>query len=374
MPVGIPQFDPQGDSSDAARIALAYGPGNSSDPSLTSMMQRASQLRMQKEQHDLQMKQAELMQPVAEVKAKADLASAQSALASHVQMQKLREQAATAAPIANSEFIDASTLADWDQQSAALSQLQAKYSWMANVRDESGNQIYNGFLSAIDKARANAFMRGQIDARIEGVNEGVEKRGDIQKSIAGTRADSAEEVARTRAAAQKTEAERLRASLAEAEASGDTEGANFYRGILQKKSTSAAPKKLEIERLRELRAAAEDAGDMQGAQEYSDRIKKINAITPGFGDMINAVRGSGASAAAEQKPAPTTEPRPAKPVAAEGPKKSYAVEDGQVMFDPSLPPDELLRVVNQAVKDKAIDPDPARALLLKLGFIPKTAK
>ena len=129
-----------------------------------------------------------------------------------------------------------------------------------------------------------------------------------------------------------------------------------------------------IERLRELRAAAEDAGDMQGAQEYSDRIKKINAITPGFGDMINAVRGSGASAAAEQKPAPTTEPRPAKPVAAEGPKKSYAVEDGQVMFDPSLPPDELLRVVNQAVKDKAIDPDPARALLLKLGFIPKTAK
>lgn len=171
--------------------AIAAAGFNAFDRS-QSMMQRATAARQQEEMNRMQMQKVRAEMPAIIAKARADEVSSQAALRARDQMENLRRNGAAASVQANEEYIGALAIPDWDEQSRVLSKLQAKYGWMANVRDESGQPIYKGFLDTLDNSVANAYMRGQIDKTISG-----------QIQIQGDKSETALEVAKARAATQK---------------------------------------------------------------------------------------------------------------------------------------------------------------------------
>ncbi len=311
-----PVFQPAGaPGSTAATAQRSLGASQRYFEGQQSMMERASRQRMEEEAHRVRMEQTAILRPVAEAKAKADIAEANAHLVGVQQSEDMRNAANQLAPAARKAFDEMMVLADPEMREQAAFEWIGKYGQLANVgafKDE-----WSAKKDIVAKIHVDASTLRNLNAKTAAEKELIAARGTEAEKVAGIRSETSVETAKIRAAGQSPEAVKLREAAAAARANNDEEGAKFYEAILTKKGHIAEPKKLEIERLRELRAAAEDAGDAAGAKEYTDRIAKLTTIVldPTKQAIANVITGGGS---ATPKPAPAASPAP-KPAPAPAP-------------------------------------------------------
>lgn len=322
-----------------------------------SMMMRASQLRQQQQMEQLRQQQiAEntVLAPLREAQAKAQIISAGSSITNHTEMENLKAQAAAASVGANNEFNEALKLADWNSQSDELSRLQAKYAWMGNVRDDKNNQLYGGFLKAVDEARANAIIRAKTDQQLEADQLKAETMAQVRPVIAQIGADSRVQSAQIAAGSREnvaatTTAARKDIATATHDASMDrTEVRGYQQAAIQAD--------------REALKFAENGDDEKAAEarrtaENFRTQAKAKATKPAADTFsVPNVTDKGASSTG---------------VTADGQPKLYTPpSDGQPpAFTPAVKtPGDVLSAMQQMVNDGVITADQARETLTKLGF------
>ena len=381
-----------------------------------SLMERAQAMRLRAaadqratEMEDRQRAQYQALLPVALAKNQADIVTAKATVANHTQMEMLRAQGATASVDANNEFLQADSITDWYGKADALGKLQVKYAFLGNIRDDGGQPVYAGFLKAVDEARGNAVTRGKTDQDIaahqkygetlvSGRAADVAARGSNAVDVANIRADSLTAAAETRAASASKGHQSPFVQYVEeynkAIKAGDQSTADFYNGMIAKSTYIAPEKKALIAELIQERDAATAAGRPQDAALISAQIEKQNTILvdPMKQVLANKLAAgmTATPAAAPVAPAPPPVAPPAPPAAAAAPvsppvtppvvpsapaapavAKPYMIENGAVTFAHDLSPSQYLAAINQAVNDRVIDAETARAALLKMGFKPK---
>lgn len=251
----LPTFEPQGTPTETLG---AFDSGQ-------SWVARRQQMEIQKQQAARQQDEYDIMRPVNQMKAVADVATAQSAVNNMKRMQEMRIKAASVAGPANDEFQDALQLADFNSKADALAGIQAKYAWMETVPG------YKPFVDAIKNARAEAHVsavadmrleeqlaatKAQQDARIEAATIAAEGRGNV----ANTRADAAVQVAETNAKAR-------------------TESAATTADGRYKAAQLKMDRNYELERTMEKRDEALAKGNQEDAQIYQDHLNKMNATS-----------------------------------------------------------------------------------------------
>lgn len=368
----IPQFEPEGSPGETVGISTQVG--NATSSWATQAQQRAaSRQNMQQ-----QAAQFQIMQPVLQAKAQADITGSMAQIANAKRMEQFRTEANTAAPQAQQEFLDATKIADWDEQANELGALQAKYSFMGNIPE------YKPFLDAVDNARHKAETRALMDKTMEAkqnqLDALVQGRSDVAAQNAATREDVAQigadartgaatigATARTQAAQiggdarvaaagvranQPAEIERLnnRAQALELEAQDpdlDPAESQIYRTTAQQLRNRAG-------------ILGRDTGEATAAtMTQAQQAPKPKAARP-------AGKGSGGIA-------PITFNVPGEQGAENTPaeQKLYVVPtDGSPpQFSPQVKsPQDVIKATQQMVDDGVITADQARETLTKLGF------
>lgn len=280
-----------------------------------SMMDRASRRRMAEETHAMQMQQEEILRPVREAKANADIEAAKA----HIIGLKQTEDASAAVnaivPQARADFDEMLQLADPDFREQAAYEWIGKYGQIANVKTFAGE--WGAKKDIVAKIHQDASTLRMLSLKTETEKEAIAARGETATGVATIRADATRDAAMTRAHGATPEAVKLREAVTQARDSGDEQGAADFEAILKKRGFIPDQKKLKLEKLRELRQLAKDDGDTDGVKEYSDAIAKEVALTvdpikqkvasmiPG-GDARNPATPSPSPAPAPKAPAPMT--------------------------------------------------------------------
>jgi hypothetical protein len=322
-----------------------------------SMMQRAALFRQQEQLNQQQIEANKVLAPLHEAEAQAKIVGAGAAIANNTRVAQLRTQAALASKPAQDEYLDATGLADWNEQELALGRLQAKYAWMGNVPE------YKGFLDTVDKARSNALKRSLLDQQIEEAHFRAETAAQARVDAAATAAD-----ARTYSSDNSLEGRKY---AADANATSRVESTTIAAG--SRSASSAAnrdARATEDEYKASQRAAivadqnaakASMAGNEEEAAQHRKQAEQ-------FRQQAQAVHQKPAEPmkftvpglnGAPEKPTQKLYTAPAKP--GEAPQFSPAVKT----------PQDVLSAMQQMVDAGVIDADQARETLTKLGFKPK---
>lgn len=217
-----PTFEPE--STPGASVA-AYSRGVDQGQ---TWMERSNQMGLQQQQEKLnqqQIVQHEILRPVVEAKAKADLATAANTLTSAKTLQDLRTKAAMLGPQAEQELITASQIPDFATQEAKLGELQAKYSWMENVPE------MKPLVTTIDNARAKATTMVLANKHIESAQAIADTRASGALDVATERTKSASAIADLKT---KTDLEKQQRELEHKREVDD-----LQRELAQLKSTTA---------------------------------------------------------------------------------------------------------------------------------------
>lgn len=363
MPIVVPEFQGEGSSSQA------FDQGEQAGSSLMERVQR-QQILAKQEQDRSQLDS--ILLPVKQAQATADIATAHAALGAATTMQNLRTQAAAVADQANKEFLDAQQITDWGDKADALSGLQAKYAWMAQLPQ------YKGFVNAINDARLQAHQSALLDLHLQNQLEVAKTNADARQEIAQTQADERLQAAgifsNARVEAAKTAAGRPTAAqkdinyYVDSVASGDTDSANMMEGILQKRAGMSSVEIMNglgrvADREARLAQQAQNAGDEAAFKDHTARAEALQ-------QRINAL--STKSEASAQPASPAGSPPATAMPAPNG--KLYSVDPATnaPKFSPSVQtPRQILDATQQMVDDGVITADQARATLQRLGFKPK---
>lgn len=171
----LPTFQPgRAPGVPAANVQSSYAGEN-----VGSWMQQAQNRRIQAQQADQQKQKFYAELPAIIAKSHADQLTSAASVAVATQQEQLRAKAAVDAGPANDEFNSALTLSDWDAQESELGRIQAKYGYMAGLKE------YEPFTKAVDQARTNALKRLMINQQIEAHQTAVETQAQagIDKTV-----------------------------------------------------------------------------------------------------------------------------------------------------------------------------------------------
>ena len=186
MPV-IPEFQAEGTPGEAANFGIQ---GQNAASNWMTQAQNRAATQQEMAQRQLQIQQQQILQPVIQEQAKANILAAHAQIANATMMEQYRQQAAFAAPQAQQELLDASQLSDWDEQDSTMGQLQAKYAWMSQLPE------YKGFTEALNEARAKAIQHSVLNQTLEAKQAQIEAmmsgRQDIAQTQAGARTGAAQ--------------------------------------------------------------------------------------------------------------------------------------------------------------------------------------
>lgn len=338
------KFIPGPDSSRGITAVDSFDAGVNQNQ---SMMQRASQIRQSQQMEQMRQQQiaAEtVLAPLRAAEAKAKIIGAGSAITNHTEQENLKAQAAAASVGANTEFNDAIKLADWDSQSAELSRLQAKYSWMNNVRDDKGQSLYSGFLKTIDEARANAIIRSKTDQTLEAAQTRAETAASARMDASGNSLEARKYVADASAQSRETVAA-INAAAKETTAAG-SQGASMDRTMVHGLNVAAIEADKEALKFDQAGEEAKAAEARRTAESFRAQAKeKATKPMPTEFNVPNVTKSAG--------------------------QKLYTppVDGGAPSFTPAVKtPDDVLSAMQQMVNDGVITADQARETLGKLGF------
>lgn len=331
-----------------AQFMPADRPGAAVDSAISgveagqSMMQRASNLRQSQQMEQLrqqQIVQNQVLMPVLKAKADADLVTAAASVATATRMQELRKKAGLVATQATDEFLAATQLADWDEQSAELARIQAKYGWMGVALPE-----YKPFLDAVDKARANSVTRSMTEQTLEASMERAKIASETRQAVVET---------------QQTGATERTAMAAEA-------------GVKKTEIATGSRESIASE-TRNLRG---DLAKYKAAQQSAIQADKDAARASAAGDEANSAiyrrHAAEFRAAAEKELAAEAKPQDFTIPNVTDKPKLYAppTQPGAApSFTPAVKtPDDVIEAMQQMVDDGIIDAQQARDTLKKLGF------
>jgi hypothetical protein len=296
MSAVIPQFqDPTG------RAQSTLAAANAGENWMTQASQR-QQMQAQTEQTEQKTAQLQAMMPALVAKSQADIAVANSTIASAAIQQQFRQQAAEQIPAATQEYTDALKIADFNQRADALSTLQGKYSWLGESPDSKA------LSKAIDNARVNAHQEAVTDMQLKN-----------QQAIWGQRTD----------ATRYTADQRLTGTLAGVDAriqgieqvAGNTAlkgNVELQRTLLQEYGQAAA--KYGIAATTTLDPNAANALNAK-AQEYQKKFEQLSS-------QVGAAQAAPAPVAPKPQPKSTVTKVTAKPVKVANWDDARALESG----------------------------------------------
>lgn len=341
----------------------AFDSFNSGVGAEQSMMQRASAIRQSQQMEQMnaqEIAQRQILAPVIQAKAQADIISAKSAIANSTRIQALRGQAAAVSKDANNEFLDVMQLADFNSKATALAGLQAKYQWMSLIPE------YKGFVDTINeervKAHGSAIADANMERQLEEENIRYGRAVDVANITAGARRDVADVNAGSRETVATTNADaRIKSAETTATARSDTADKNREARVTIQKAKGLQQSAIQADKEA---AKASTAGDeinaavyRKHAAEYRSQAETALAEPP---EPVKFSVPGADGVTPEDTPAKETSARlyvpPEKP--GETPSFSSAVKK----------PEDVLSAVQQMVNDGVISEDQARDTLTKLGF------
>ncbi len=342
MPV-LPDFQPEGHPGEASG---AFAQGVSDRNSWMAQAQERQLREQEMQQRAQEVQKNEILKPVIEAKAQADLVGAASQIAGAKRIQEFRTQASLAFNTANNEFLDASQLADWNEKSNALAALQAKYQWMSLVPE------YKGFIDTINDERLKAHGSAVADAKLEEQltahqmqQEAATERANIlaesRRDVAGTNAGAKVESAGITAKGRAETSDKNRESRVDIAKFKTYQAAALQNDKDAAKATDADSAAIYRKHAEEFRAKAEE--------ELAKPVEPVKFNVPG--------------AAPEDTPA--QEAGPAETKLYQPPSQPGAVPSFTAAVKT---PDDVLSAMQQMVNDGAITPEQARDTLEKLGF------
>ena len=222
------------------------------------MRQREQAMAMQQQAQDLQREKWNVERPIIQAKLNADILSYGFDLTDRKATEEFRAKAATAATELGAKFRDVIQLADWEERSTQLKNLQQEYGWLGRFEQ------FAPVVKAVDDSRAEAVSNILAEKKLEDTLEIRKQEAalrnqyllDSQRQREEARADDAA-ARRSDAAAQaqinSPEQKALANSAVKANQAADEAAELARTGLAQR------------QRIRELYAAGAKSGPVRGA-------------------------------------------------------------------------------------------------------------
>ena len=380
-----------------------------------SMMERADQQKIRDAQAQREQQQFDILKPVYEAKAVADVAQAHATISGLTRSQNLRTQAAAAFNQANQDFQDAlqwtppestgnipasdgtpegdaaqqKAISDqsqqiWDGRAARLAQVHAQYSWMGAIPEykplvDSLSQAQLQFTHSSDLNRQiqlrDAIAKEQTAAAVERAN--IMAQGGVER--ANVAAAGGVEKAGVMAAGG-VQREQVRSEGAMARTQVRSYGTANDAAIREFGAAANGLDKAAMESGDPAQAAAL-AAKANAYRQKIDQIRttpagpatpaaggpSITVPTPAGGESVpsdmNVPAGESAAVPAAPTPAPTK------------PGKLYVINPTtqKAEFGPNVKTlKDAVAALQEMTDNNVITPEQARATMVNLGFKPKT--
>ena len=195
------------------------------------MRQREQAMAMQQQAQDLQREKWNVERPILQAKLNADILSYGFDLTDRKATEELRAKAATAATELGAKFREVIQLADWEERSTQLKNLQMEYGWLRKFGQ------FAHVIKAVDDSRAEAVSNILAEKKLEYAQFQYDERFkllEFREAQANERAREAEQTKRDLQAA-RDEIERLKREATEREKALDRE-ARAKEGALNRES------------------------------------------------------------------------------------------------------------------------------------------
>ena len=220
--------------------------------------QREQALAMQQQAQDLQREKWNVEKPVLQAKLNADFLSYGFDLTDRKATEEFRAKAATAATELGTKFREVIQLADWEERSTQLKNLQQEYGWLGRFEQ------FAPVVKAVDDSRAEAVSNILAEKKLEDTLETKRQEAELRNQYL---LDSQ----RQREEARADEAAARRADAAELAKSNSPESKALANAAV--KANQAADDAAELarsglaqrQRIRELYAAGAKSGPARGA-------------------------------------------------------------------------------------------------------------
>lgn len=171
--------------------------------------QREQAMAMQQQALDLQREKWNVERPIIQAKLNADILSYGFDLTDRKATEELRAKAATAAAELGAKFREVIQLADWEERSTQLKNLQMEYGWLGKFGQ------FAHVIKAVDDSRAEAVSNILAEKKLEYAQFQYDERFrmlEFREAQANERAREAEQTKRDLQAA-RDENERLKREL-----------------------------------------------------------------------------------------------------------------------------------------------------------------
>lgn len=188
-------------------VPATFEPGESPaqfEQGQKSWMDQAQERQLHQQTIEKQGMELSILRPVLEARKQAealgvaaDVATAKAKLEEAQIQSALRVRYSVESKQAQFDYLNAHSLAGWDDKANALGELQQKYSWMSSIPE--GKQ----FLQNLDGERANAETRSMNDERIDEAKDLAQARYQQTIDAAQIRADAERDAAELREQTQK---------------------------------------------------------------------------------------------------------------------------------------------------------------------------
>ena len=172
--------------------------------------QREQAMAMQQQALDLQREKWNVERPIIQAKLNADILSYGFDLTDRKATEELRAKAATAAAELGAKFRDVIQLADWEERSTQLKNLQMEYGWLGRFEQ------FAPMVKAVDDSRAEAVANILTEKKLEQTKLQFDERFkmlEFREQQLNERAREAEQTKRDLQAA-RDENERLKREAA----------------------------------------------------------------------------------------------------------------------------------------------------------------
>ena len=198
--------------------------------------QREQAMAMQQQAQDLQREKWNVERPIIQAKLNADILSYGFDITDRKATEDFRAKAATAATELGAKFRDVIQLADWEERSTQLKNLQQEYGWLGRFEQ------FAPVVKAVDDSRAEAVANILTEKKLEQTKLQFDERFkllEFREAQVTERAREAEQTKRDLQAA-RDEIERLKREATERENALDRE-ARAKEGALDRESREKRP-------------------------------------------------------------------------------------------------------------------------------------
>ena len=220
--------------------------------------QREQALAMQQQAQDLQREKWNVERPIIQAKLNADILSYGFDLTDRKATEEFRAKAATAATELGTKFREVIQLADWEERSTQLKNLQQEYGWLGRFEQ------FAPVVKAVDDSRAEAVSNILAEKKLEDTLEIRKQEAALRNQYLLDSQRQREEARADEAAARRSDA------AAQAQINSPEQKALANSAV---KANQAADEAAELartglaqrQRIRELYAAGAKSGPVRGA-------------------------------------------------------------------------------------------------------------